>query len=54
MLHPQARVLLDFIEQRGLPPTHTLSPTEACTRTPHNPGDRGWLAVSVAKLTLIS
>jgi hypothetical protein len=21
MLHPQARALLDFIEQRGLPPT---------------------------------
>jgi acetyl esterase len=29
MLHPQARALLDFIEQRGLPPTHTLSPAEA-------------------------
>jgi acetyl esterase len=29
MLHPQARSLIDFIEQRGLPPTHTLSPTEA-------------------------
>lgn len=29
MLHPQVRALLDFIEQRGLPPTHTLSPTEA-------------------------
>ncbi len=25
MLHPQARALLDLIEQRGLPPTHTLS-----------------------------
>jgi acetyl esterase len=31
MLHPQARALLDFIEQRGLPPTHTLSPTQART-----------------------
>jgi len=29
MLHPQARALLDFIEQRGLPPTHTLTPAEA-------------------------
>ena len=29
MLHPQARALLDFMEQRGVPPTHTLSPTEA-------------------------
>lgn len=29
MLHPQARALLDFIEQRGVPPTHTLSPEEA-------------------------
>jgi acetyl esterase len=29
MLHPQARGLLDFIEQRGIPPTHTLSPREA-------------------------
>jgi acetyl esterase len=29
MLHPQARALLDLIEQRGLPPTHLLSPTEA-------------------------
>ncbi len=29
MLHPQARALLDLIEQRGLPLTHTLSPTEA-------------------------
>jgi len=24
MLHPQARALLDLIEQRGVPPTHTL------------------------------
>ena len=29
MLHPQARALLDFIEQRAIPPTHTLTPTEA-------------------------
>jgi acetyl esterase len=29
MLHPQARALLDFIEQRGLPSTQTLSPAEA-------------------------
>ena len=29
MLRPQARALLDFIEQRGVPPTHTLSPAEA-------------------------
>jgi acetyl esterase len=29
MLHPQTRGLLDFIEQRGVPPTHTLNPREA-------------------------
>jgi len=29
MLHPQARALLDLIEQRGLPPTHTLSADKA-------------------------
>jgi acetyl esterase len=29
MLHPQARGLLELIEQRGLPPTHTLAPAEA-------------------------
>ncbi|HYD96264.1 MAG TPA: alpha/beta hydrolase [Noviherbaspirillum sp.] len=29
MLHPQARTLLDFIEQRGVPPTHTLTPDDA-------------------------
>jgi acetyl esterase len=29
MLHPQARALLDLIEQKGLPPTHTLSTAEA-------------------------
>jgi acetyl esterase len=31
MLHPQTRALLDLIEQRGLPPTHTLTPDEART-----------------------
>ncbi len=29
MLDPQARALLDLIEQRNLPPTHLLSPDEA-------------------------
>lgn len=29
MLHPQARALLDLIEQRGVPPTHTLTPVDA-------------------------
>ncbi len=29
MLHPQARALLDFIEQSGVPATHTLTPAEA-------------------------
>jgi acetyl esterase len=29
MLHPQARALLDLIEQRGIPPTHTLSVADA-------------------------
>jgi acetyl esterase len=29
MLHPQARALLDLIEQRGVPPVHTLTPPEA-------------------------
>ena len=29
MLHPQARALLDLIEQRGVPPTHTLTPSDA-------------------------
>ena len=28
-LHPQARALLDLMEQRGLPPTHTLAPAQA-------------------------
>ena len=31
MLHPQARALLKLIEEKGLPPTHTLSPAEART-----------------------
>lgn len=29
MLHPQARALLDLMKERGVPPTHTLSPAEA-------------------------
>ncbi len=29
MLHPQTRALLDLIEQRGIPPTHTLSVADA-------------------------
>ena len=29
MLHTQARALLDFIEQRAIPPTHTLTPAQA-------------------------
>ncbi len=29
MLHPQARALLDLIEQRQIPPTHTLSVADA-------------------------
>jgi acetyl esterase len=29
MLDPQARALLDLIAERGVPPTHTLSPAEA-------------------------
>ena len=29
MLHPQARALLALIEQRGVPPTHTLQPEAA-------------------------
>ncbi|KRB64201.1 alpha/beta hydrolase [Noviherbaspirillum sp. Root189] len=31
MLHPQAKALLDLIEQRGVPATHTLSVTDART-----------------------
>ena len=29
MLHPHARALLDLMVERGVPPTHTLSPAEA-------------------------
>lgn len=29
MLHPQARQLLQLIEDKGIPPTHTLSPAQA-------------------------
>ncbi len=29
MLHPQARALLDLLVERGVPPTHLLSPDEA-------------------------
>ena len=29
MLHPQSRALLDFMAQRGMPPTHTLAPVAA-------------------------
>jgi acetyl esterase len=29
MIHPQTRALLDLIEQRGIPPTHTLSVADA-------------------------
>ncbi|MEP7058383.1 MAG: alpha/beta hydrolase [Caldimonas sp.] len=29
MLHPQAQALLRLIEERGVPPTHTLTPTDA-------------------------
>ena len=29
MLHPQARALLDLIEEKGMPPTHSLTPAEA-------------------------
>ena len=29
MLHPQARALLRLIEDKGVPPTHTLSPAQA-------------------------
>ena len=31
MLHPQARALLDLIEEKGVPPPHTLPPGEART-----------------------
>ena len=29
MLHPQARALINLMQERGVPPTHTLSPVEA-------------------------
>ena len=29
MLHPQARALLDLMVERGVPPTHTLTPVDA-------------------------
>ncbi len=29
MLHPHAKALLDFMVERGIPPTHTLTPAEA-------------------------
>ena len=29
MLHPQAKALLDMMVERGVPPTHTLSPADA-------------------------
>ena len=29
MLHPQAKALLDFLVERGIPPTHTLTPADA-------------------------
>jgi acetyl esterase len=29
MMHPQTRALLDLMQERGVPPTHTLSPDEA-------------------------
>src|SRR3569832_347587 len=29
MLHPQARALLDLIEEKRVPPTHTLTPAQA-------------------------
>ncbi len=31
MLHPQAQALLTLIEERGIPPTHTLTPSDART-----------------------
>ncbi|MCC2634684.1 MAG: acetyl hydrolase, partial [Ramlibacter sp.] len=29
MLHPQAQALMKLMEERGVPPTHTLSPADA-------------------------
>mgnify|MGYP007009045945 CR=1 FL=1 len=31
MLHPQAQALLRLIEEKGVPPTHTLTPAQART-----------------------
>ena len=31
MLHPQVQALLDLMKERGVPPTHTLTPTAART-----------------------
>ena len=31
MLHPQAQALMKLMEERGVPPTHTLSPADART-----------------------
>ena len=33
MLDPQAQALIDLIAERGLPPTHTLSPPQPGQRT---------------------
>src|SRR3982750_1067952 len=49
MLHPQARALLRLIEEKGVPPVHTLTPAQARAaylerRTftqPHPPGPGG-------------
>ena len=54
MLHPQARALLRLIEERGIPPTHTLSPQEArriylerrADTQPEPPGGAGRRAVA--------
>jgi acetyl esterase len=48
MLHPQARALLNLIEEKGLPPTHTLTPAEARhwyreRRFVTRPSQRKWL-----------
>ena len=29
MLHPQAKALLRLMEEKGVPPTHTLTPAQA-------------------------
>jgi acetyl esterase len=33
MLDPQAQALIDLMEARGVPPTHTLTPAEARAST---------------------